>query len=417
MSIDIPADHAGNKSGEISIEKATSSIKLVTKRIVSLDILKGLVMILMTLDHVRDYFHFDAFYYDPTDLTQTSTALFFTRFATHFCAPVFVLLAGTSAFLVGRRMNLNQLSIWLLKRGLWLILLEVTVIKFAWNFNATAPYIGLQVIWAIGAGMISLALFIRLPKYLSIGIALLMIFGHNLLDGFTPDVNEFFSFIWKLLHVQSHVVFGDFMVKIAYPVIPWLGVMVMGYYMGELYRPEFDPKRRLKILVYSGISCLLLFVLLRSGNFYGDPVPWVKQSTSLFSLLSFLNVTKYPPSLLYLLITIGPSLVFLYIFERFDFSWLSPLITIGRVPMFWYIVHLYVIHIVATIAAMLTGYHFSDMILSNFVTQEPHLKGFGFSLGIVYLIWIGICLFLYALAKRYDHYKSSNRDKWWLSYL
>lgn len=391
--------------------------KPATKRIVSLDILKGLVMVLMTLDHVRDYFHYDVFFYSPTDLTQTSPILFFTRFVTHFCAPVFVLLAGTSAYLVGRRMNLNQLSVWLLKRGFWLILLEVTVIRFAWSFNPAFPRIGLTVIWAIGAGMISLAFFIRIPKNLSLGIALLMIFGHNLLDGIYPTGNKFLRFVWHLLHVRGSVTYGDFTLAIVYPVIPWLGVMILGYHMGRLYQPEFDPKKRLKILLYSGLSSIVLFLLLRSGNFYGESSPWTIQSSSVYSFLSFLNLTKYPPSLLYLLITIGPSLVLLYILEKFDFSWLKPLIVIGRVPLFWYIIHLFVIHLFAVIAALLTGYEFSDMVLDGFVGKEPELRGYGFELWLVYLIWIGICLFLYPVSKWYDHYKRTNRDKWWLSYL
>jgi uncharacterized membrane protein len=374
-------------------------------------------MILMTLDHVRDYFHYDAFFYDPSDLTQTSPVLFMTRFVTHFCAPVFVALAGTSAYLVGRRMKKKELSIWLLKRGFWLIFLEFTVVKFAWTFNPSYHTLGLLVIWALGAGMISLAVFIQLPKKVSVLISLLMVFGHNALDGFRPEGTGLLSFLWKLLHVQSSVVFGDFTLRISYPVIPWLGLMVLGYYFGEWYRPEFDRQRRLRLLLYSGISCLLLYIVLRSGNFYGDHSPWVRQSSPIYSFLSFINVSKYPPSLLYLLITIGPSMIFLYLFERFDFSWLKPVITIGRVPMFWYILHLYVIHIVATIAAVLTGFAPTDMVLNGFISFEPQLKGYGFSLWAVYLFWMGICLFLYPISKWYDGYKRANRDKWWLSYL
>ena len=218
--------------------------KTTSQRIVSLDILKGLVMILMTLDHVRDYFHYDAFFYDPTDLSQTSPALFLTRFVTHFCAPVFVMLAGTSAYLVGRRMSKNELSVWLLKRGLWLIFLEITVIKFAWVFSANLAPIWLGVIWAIGAGMISLALFIRLPKFFSLGIAMLMIFGHNALDGFHPEGNEFIASVWKLLHVRSEIFLGGLELRIIYPVIPWLGLMIVGYYFGSLYQPEFNRKHK-----------------------------------------------------------------------------------------------------------------------------------------------------------------------------
>ena len=391
--------------------------KSTKSRILSLDILKGLVMILMTLDHVRDYFHYDSFFFDPEDLTQTTPVLFLTRFVTHFCAPVFVLLAGTSANLVGRKMDKKELSIWLLKRGFWLMLLEVTLVKFGWTFNPSYHTVGLLVIWALGAGMVSLAIFIHLPRYVSLAVAALMIFGHNALDGFAPQGNGFLSLLWKLLHVRGPVVFDGFTLRITYPVIPWLGVMIAGYYFGDLFRPGFEQKRRLKFLFYSGISCLILFVLLRWNNSYGEPVPWSRQASPVYSFLSFINVSKYPPSLLYLLITIGPSLLFLYLFEKMDFSWLSPVMTIGRVPMFWYLVHLYVIHLGATLAAVLTGFQASDMVLTGFISLEPQLKGYGFSLGVVYLVWIVICLIMYALSVWYDKYKRENRDKWWLSYL
>ena len=386
-------------------------------RIQSIDLLRGLVMILMTLDHTRDYFHHDAFFYDPLDLTQTTPLIFLTRFVTHFCAPVFVFLAGTSAYFTGQRKTKKELSNWLIKRGLWLIVVELTIIKLAWNFKLDYNIIVVQVIWALGAGMITLAGFIHLRKYLALSIAFAMIAGHNLLDGFHPGGSVGIKTLWNILHEFGGTNLGPVRFFVAYPVIPWLGVMLTGYYFGELYRKEYDPRRRQKVLLYLGLGMIVLFTLLRSGNFYGDPAPWKVQKNFIYSFLSFFNVTKYPPSLQYLLITIGPSIVLLSITEKLNLNRLKPVVIIGRVPMFWYIVHIYLIHLTAAIAAMLTGYSFSDMIIDFWVSYQPGLKGYGFNIWGVYLFWAGICLFLYPIAYWYNEYKSSNRDKWWLTYL
>lgn len=392
-------------------------IKTSSNRIYSLDILKGLVMILMTLDHVRDFFHHDAFFFSPTDLTQTNPWLFLTRFVTHFCAPAFVLLAGTSANLVGRKLSKKALSKWLVKRGLWLIFLEFTVVKIGWTFDFELYEIWLLVIWALGAGMITLAAFIHLPKYVSLTFAALMILGHNALDGFHPGSDGFVSYIWKILHVQSVVELGRFTLGIFYPVIPWLGLMIAGFYLGDLYHPDFDRKRRLKILMISGVISLVAFVVLRLGNLYGEANHWSVQASPMFTFLSFINLTKYPPSLLYLFITMGPALILLSVAERINTNCLSPVMTIGRVPMFWYLVHLYVIHSIAILAAVLSGVPFSKVFQADFFGPEMAEMGYGFSLGVTYLFWIGITLIMYLLSVRYDRYKRNNRDKWWLSYL
>lgn len=386
-------------------------------RIQSIDWLRGWVMLTMTLDHTRDYFHADAFFYDPTDLSQTTFWIFMTRFITHYCAPVFVLLAGTSAWFVGQRRNKRELSIWLVKRGLWLIFLELTIIKFAWAFKLDYSIITVQVIWALGAGMITLAGFIHLKKYLAIAIALTMIAGHNLLDGFQPKEEGILRVIWNIIHVFGPNRIGSFVFFVAYPVIPWLGLMLLGYYLGELYHPDYDRSKRLKILLNTGIAIVFAFFVLRFSNLYGDPVPWENQKNFLFTILSFINVSKYPPSLLYLMITIGPTFIFLYIIEKFRLTSLKPLVVIGRVPMFWYVLHIYLIHLVALIVAVLTGYTASSMIIDFWINEQAELQGYGFNLGIVYLIWILICLALYPLSYWYDKYKSNNKDKWWLSYL
>lgn len=391
--------------------------KHLRNRVQSIDWLRGWVMLTMTLDHTRDYFHADAFLYDSTDLSQTTFWIFMTRFITHYCAPVFVMLAGSSAWFVGQRRSKRELSFWLIKRGFWLIIVELTIIKLAWAFKLDYNIITVQVIWALGAGMITLAGFIHLKKYMAISIAVIMIAGHNLLDGFQPDGNRLLELVWNIIHVFGPNQFGSFTLFVAYPVVPWLGLMLLGYYLGELYHPEFSKERRLRILLYSGSGIVILFFALRLTNVYGDSFIWEPQKSGLFTFLSIINVTKYPPSLLYLMITIGPTLIVLYVIEKFRFTNFKPMVVVGRVPMFWYILHIYLIHLVAMIAAILTGYPASAMIIDFWVNEQVELQGYGFSLGAVYLFWIGICLALYPLSYWYNNYKSNNRDKWWLSYL
>lgn len=385
-------------------------------RIKSIDMLRGLVMVIMALDHVRDYFHFDAYLFDPADMTKTNVALFWTRFVTHFCAPVFVFLAGTSAFFVGQRRDKKSLSVWLLKRGVWLVIAELTIIKLAWMFKLDYSSIVLQVIWVLGISMIFLAGFIHLPKKFMIGLCLVAIFGHNLLDAVAPT-DPVASGIWTFLHVFNLIDFGSFQVFIGYPIIPWIFVMPLGYYFGELYKSSVDPKLRIKRLFQMGLGITLLFFALRTINIYGDLVPWSEQDSMGMTIASFFNVAKYPPSLLYLLITLGPSIVFLALVENWQ-NWLSEkLVVIGRVPMFFYIVHLYVIHFFGVIAAMLTGFSFSDMVIDLWITLQPQLQGYGFNLWVVYLIWIVLTIALYPICSWYNKYKTNHREKWWLSYL
>lgn len=386
------------------------------ERIKSIDFLRGLVMIIMALDHVRDYFHYDAFFFDPVDLTQTNEALFFTRFISHFCAPVFVFLAGTSAFFVGQRKSKKSLSIWLLKRGLWLILLELTIIKFGWLFKFDISYFMLQVIWILGLAMIFLAVIIHLPKKLTIVVSFLIILGHNAFDSFIPNGN-LNSDIWTFLHEFKLLNYEDIKVFVAYPIIPWIFVMPLGYYFGELYLPKINSKKRTKNLLQLGIISTLLFFILRCLNLYGDPYFWSTQDSWSYTIMSFFNVTKYPPSLLYLLITIGPSILLLAFAEKWKGWFFNKLVIIGRVPMFFYIIHIYIIHLIALIAVTATGFNLSDMFADLWVTMQSGLKGYGFHLGVVYLIWIILIIGLFPICSWYNTYKSNNRDKWWLSYL
>lgn len=386
------------------------------KRIASIDMLRGLVIILMALDHVRDYFHADAFLFEPNDLTQTTGAIFFTRFITHYCAPVFVFLAGTSAFFVGQKKDKHSLAKWLLKRGLWLIIVEFTIIKFAWFFKLDYQFLHFLVIWILGVCMIFLAGFIYLPRKLTLAICLLGILGHNLLDNYSP-AGEFASIFWNFLHQYALLEYQNITYLIIYVMIPWIFVMPLGYYIGELYLPKVEALFRRKKLMQWGIGMVVLFLVLRLLNVYGDPVPWSSQESLSLSIMSFFNVSKYPPSLLYLLITLGPSLIFLSLAEKWKGSFVERMVIVGRVPMFFYIIHLYVIHILALFAAIATGFSASDMVIDLWINMSPELKGYGFGLGVVYLIWLAIILGLYPLCSRYNTYKNNNRDKWWLSYL
>ncbi|QNL22485.1 DUF1624 domain-containing protein [Hyphobacterium sp. CCMP332] len=387
-----------------------------SSRISSIDFLRGLVMIIMALDHVRDYFHYDAFFYDATDLSQSNEILFFTRWITHFCAPVFVFLAGTSAYFVGKRKGKSALSNWLVKRGIWLVIVELTIIKFAWNFKLDYSVNTLQVIWALGISMIVLAVFIHLPKKWCILICVIGIAIHNAFDGISFS-NEMISGIWIFLHKFQPIAISDIQFFVAYPLIPWIFLMPLGYHIGSLYSPEVSKSKRFKDLLILGIVTSLSFILIRSLNLYGDPYHWEAMDNLSFTILSFLNLTKYPPSLLYLMMTIGPSIILLAFAEKWRGRIFDGVVVIGRVPMFYYIVHIYVIHFIALFTAKFQGFEWSDMQITLWVTLEPQLQGYGFNLWVVYLIWILLLIGLYPVCVWYYNYKSNNRQKWWLSYF
>jgi uncharacterized membrane protein len=391
---------------------------LIPARISSIDLLRGLVMIIMALDHTRDYFNADAFIYDPLDLQKTTVLLFFTRWITHFCAPIFVLLAGTSAFISGQRKTKKELSAFLVKRGLWLIFLELTIVNFSWFFNIHFTFILLAVIWTLGVCMICLAGLIFLPRKIILCLGIILVAAHNLLDHTHYPENNFMGFLWGFLHDQKMFPEGHYTILMAYPILPWIGVMALGYCLGELYSSGYDAVKRRKLLLTIGSCSLILFVILRGINAYGNLKPWQEQPSAIFSFLSFMNVTKYPPSLDYVLLTEGIALIFLSLTENISNRLTRFISVYGRVPMFYYLLHIYLIHIVALIAAVLTGFKWTDMTSFNtWISYMPNLRGYGFSLGAVYIIWIAIVLILYPACKWYDGYKSSHRNKWWLSYL
>jgi len=397
---------------------ASPLIKAKIMRIESIDLLRGIVMIIMALDHVRDYFHRDAFLYSPTDLTQTSVFLFFTRFVTHYCAPVFVFLAGISAYLYGTKKSKRELAFYLFSRGSWLVLVELFIISLGLTFNPSYPMFNLQVIWAIGISMIALSVLIYLDRRVILLTAIVLITAHNLLDDVHVPGTDASALLWSLLHEDRDFVFGQFKILVHYPLMPWIGLITLGYGLGILYELGFAAAKRQKILIAAGVAAISLFFLLRVFNIYGDAAHWSGQKNFMFTALSFLNVSKYPPSLLYILVTLGPAMIFLAIAEKPLNAFTGKFAVFGRVPFFYYVVHLYLIHLLAVIGAILTGYRWSDMILTTRVNRVPELKGYGFNLLTVYIIWIGLVLFLYQVCKWFDRYKRKYQPaKWWLSYV
>ena len=374
-------------------------------RVQAIDILRGLVIVLMALDHVREYFTDVRF--RPLDLTQTDVALFFTRWITHYCAPLFIFLAGVSAWLVGGRCTRSELTRFLVTRGFWLVVLEFTVVTFAWTFNLRYDFgLMMQVIWAIGMSMIFLALLARLPLGWITAIAVAMIAGHNLLDGIGPETFGAAAPLWAVLHVQQPIAVGF----VSYPLIPWIGVMALGYVMGGLF--ELEPARRRRLLLILGSAMIVAFVVLRLANVYGDPHPWSVQSSATFTVLSFLKVHKYPPSLLYLLMTLGPGLLLLVWFETWRGALASVLEVFGRVPLFFYVLHIVLAHALAGLVALWAGYGTS--VLTGFFPDFPAEWGYG--LPVVYGVWLLVLALLYPLCRWFAQVKRRRSD-WWLSYL
>ena len=404
----------------------TQSIKVIkaimtnikSSRILSLDVLRGIIMVIMALDHVRDYFNYGSFFVDPSNIETTNPALFLTRFITHFCAPIFIFLAGTSAFLYGEKKTKKELASFLWTRGLWLILLEIVVNNLIWTFDITYSLMIFQVIWAIGMCMVILSALIYLNKNVLLVLGLILIVLHNTLDGFTMTGNSPGAILWYLLHQdQAIVLHENSIIFFHYPLIPLIGVMSMGYLFGELYSSSFDVIERKKWLIGLGLGLLSLFLIVRGINIYGDLFPWKNYETTTKTVMSFLNVTKYPMSFLYLSLTLGIAFLALYFLEGIQNKITNFFLVFGRVPLFYYFMHMLVIHITAIIAILLFGGNWTEMILTAESFLAEDLKDYGYPLYVVYGIWVFVILILYPLCKRYMIYKANNRDKWWLSYL
>jgi uncharacterized membrane protein len=363
----------------------------------AMDLVRGLVMAIMVLDHTRDFYFGGGV--SPTDLHRTWPFLFFTRWITHYCAPGFVLLAGASAYLYGRKRTPAARRRFLLTRGLWLVVLELTVVHFGWDPEPTYSFLLLQVIWAIGWSMVLLAPLSSLSPRALVIVGAAMVALHGLLDPIHVE-HGIGRFLWSIVHEQHGFSPREGMrVLVAYPLVPWVGVMAMGFGLGELYTRDASERRR--TLIGTGVSAIALFVLLRGLNRYGDPEPWTPQASATFTLMSFLNCVKYPPSLDYLLMTLGPIVLLLVAFERLA---LPPIVTrvletFGRVPMFFYVAHLYVLSLSSRAIAFATG-------------DEPHG-----SLYAVYAVWIAVLALLYVPSTRFAAFKERRRDAWWVSYV
>lgn len=391
-------------------EKVSPAPAAVAARLPGIDRMRGLVIVLMALDHVRDFFNVDALYFDPTDLTRTYPALFLTRFVTHYCAPTFVLLAGVSAFLHGRKFNdRGALARFLLTRGVWLILLDAIVVSPVWALELGRFH--LATLWAIGCSMIALAGLVFLPLRAVLLIGVLIIVSHNLLDPLHAVQFGAWAPLWSILHEPGALPFG-LPGGVSYPVLPWIGIMALGYGLGPVFlEPASTRAWQLTLL---GLASIALFLLLRGTNFYGDPHPWSQQRDSMMTALSVLNVSKYPPSLLYALVTLGPALLLLPAMERFGGFAGEVLATFGRVPLFIYLLHLYAAHAAAVALFLAEGFDYDQ--LRGFGAQAAPPAGLGLSLPATYAAWILIMAALYPACRWFANVKRRRHD-WWLSYL
>ena len=386
-------------------------------RIESIDILRGIVMVLMALDHVRGYFFFGSFTSNLTDLSTTTPIFFFTRVITHFCAPVFVLLTGVSAYLYGHKKNKYELSKFLFIRGIWLIFLEIIVNNFLWFFDPSFSMILLQVIWAIGFGMLFLSGLVYLSNKTILIFGLSIVFFHNLLDFFVFEGKSVGSILWYFLHQMAVVEVSDSTsIIFGYPVLPWIGLMAVGYVLGSVFI-NYQPKERCSLLIKYGLYSIILFLIVRFLDIYGDPNPFSMQKSLSSTIMDFFNTTKYPPSLLFILMTIGPSLLVLAYVEKIKNKITDFFIVFGRVPLFYYFLHILVIHILAIIILIFNGGDFTIMLnMTPYLGDQQQLVEYGYPMWVVYLIWFVVILILYPLCYKYMKYKSSS-NKWWLSYL
>jgi uncharacterized membrane protein len=380
----------------------------VRSRILSIDLLRGVVMILMALDHTRDFFGAGGL--NPRDVTEP--ALFLTRWVTHFCAPLFILLAGVSAFLYGTQgRTTGEVSRFLLTRGLGLIVIEFTLVRLGWSFDPGARFLVAQVIWVIGASLVVLAGLVHLPRRVVIGIALATICGHNLLDGVKAESFGAGAWVWSLLHQPQVLELGPTTKLLAlYPLAPWFGVMAAGYALGPLFKA--DATTRLRWLYGLGAAVTIGFIALRATNVYGDPGGWAEHGGRLATALSFVNCEKYPPSLLYLMMTLGPGLLLLAAFEHARgraADWIS---VFGRVPLFYYVAHIYLIHALALLYALAVWGE------ASWLLGAPGGKpaGYGLSLPGVYAVAILVVLMLHPLCRWFMAIKQ-RRTEWWWSYL
>ena len=381
-------------------------------RIASVDILRGLVIALMALDHVRDFFHAGALQLDPLDVQQSPPAVFATRWVTHFCAPVFVLLSGVSAYLqLARGKGRAALSRFLLTRGLWLIVMELTLIGFAWSFSF--DFLFLQVIWAIGWGMVALAALVWLPPAAVLAVGVAVVAGHNLLDPIEPKAFGALEPLWAALH-ESGPILQDGKLRgfFAYPLLPWIGIMAVGYGLGPVFLREGPSRVRTLLALGAGVTAL--FLLLRLLDGYGDQNDWEAQASAVRTLMDFLNTSKYPPSLQFACMTLGPTLMLLPLLERLKGRAAEPWATFGSVPFFVYVLHVFLAHGLAALWGLSQG--FPVFGIGDIFRGEAHLEGWGVSLLATYGVWLLVLAMMYLPARWFAALKRRRRE-WWLSYL
>jgi uncharacterized membrane protein len=412
--------NAGTKRSTMITKFEMKNTLVNPDRVQSIDFLRGIVMIIMALDHVRAYFHYDSLIFSPTDLAHTTPAMFATRFITHLCAPTFIFLAGTSAYFIAQRKTLKDTSIFLLTRGLWLVLLQVSLIQFAWNFDPGFHFLSSNIISTIGFCMILLSALIHLPYNVILIFGIVMVAGHNALDNISFESGSLKDVLWSFLHQRNLYALGnDYSFRFLYPIIPWIGVMALGYCLGPLFDQGYAMEKKKAALLSMGTLCLIFFFIVRSINSYGDPNPWTIQQKASFTILSFFNVEKYPPSLTFLAFTIGVALLLLGFLEGKNLDRLRAVTLYGKVALFYYVLHIYMIHALALVTVTIMGYPWQTMIFIGPHSQvHPMIKGnFGFSLGMTYVIWIGIVALLYPLCVHWNSFKIRNKSKWWVSYV
>jgi uncharacterized membrane protein len=409
---------AGLKKNDIHQIKPSSTY--ITSRVESIDLFRGLVMIIMALDHIRAYLHFDSLMFSPTDLQRTTPALFTTRLITHLCAPAFIFLAGTSAYFISQRKTLKETSFFLITRGLWLVILQVTLIRFTWNFDPKFHFNSSNIISTIGFCMIALAFLIHLRLRAIVVVGLTIVVLHNTLDNITFETGTIADILWSFLHVRKlYPLSHHYSFLFQYPIIPWVGVMALGFCLGSVYSENHPSKKRKKILLQMGIIGVSAFFVLRLINLYGDPLPWEHYAEISTTIMSFFNVEKYPPSLLYLCLTLGISLIVLGAIEGKNLEPFKRITLFGKVALFYYVVHIAVIHLLALIAVASLGFPWQTMIFIGSSSQaSPLLKGkFGFSLTEIYMLWAAIIIFLYPCCLLWFEFKTQNKLKWWVSYV
>ncbi|GAO41354.1 DUF1624 domain-containing protein [Flavihumibacter petaseus] len=390
-----------------------------SQRYHAIDILRGLVMIIMALDHTRDFFHVTALTADPLDPATTTVPLYFTRWITHFCAPIFVFLSGLSAAIASRKRTPAEAGAFLLKRGFWLVLVELVIITLGITFNPFYNFVILQVIWAIGWSMIILGLLVRFAPKLILPVGLLLFLGHNILDFVTLPSEGSVSVLMRILLTASGTVLPlnqTHFIGVFYAILPWTGIMLLGYCLAGLYSPDYDPAKRRRWLYRAGAIVIAAFVIIRGINVYGDPSRWQSFPHAYQSFLSFLNTTKYPPSLLYHCMTIGPGLVLLAFFEQHQNAFTRFGEVYGKVPFFYYVIHFYLIHVITVICFFATGHDASQIADPNSPFLFRPIQ-YGFSLPVVYLVWMFIVLSLYYPCRWFGEYKRNHQGYWWLSYL